>query len=105
MRARTMLTTCLLALSSFGTFCPAPAFNVPTHRGWTDGAKCKPAARPAGARRRWVCLNNDARRPQEDERFCLPHSRFEGRFVPVNEQMTFQAEMQALDGRRAVANC
>ena len=52
-----------------------------------------------------MCLNNDARRPQEDERFCLPHSRFEGRFVPVNEQMTFQAEMQALDGRRAVANC
>ena len=44
-----------------------------------------------------MCLNNDARRPQEDERFCLPHSRFEGRFVPVNEQMTFQAEMEALD--------
>ena len=44
-----------------------------------------------------MCLNNDSRRPQEDERFCLPHSRFEGRFVPVNEQMTFQAEMEALD--------
>jgi hypothetical protein len=30
-------------------------------------------------------------------RFGLPHSRFEGRFVPINEQMTFQAEMEALD--------
>ena len=44
-----------------------------------------------------VCLNNASRRPKPDVRFGLPHSRFEGRFVPINEQMTFQAEMEALD--------
>jgi len=40
------------------------------------------------------CLNNESRRPKKDERFCLPHSPFEGRFLPINEQMTFQAEME-----------
>jgi hypothetical protein len=44
-----------------------------------------------------VCLNNESRRPKGDERFCLPHSRFEGKFVPIQEQMTFRAEMEALD--------
>ena len=47
---------------------------------------------------RLVCLNNESRRPKGDERFCLPHSRFEGKFVPIQEQMTFRAEMEALDG-------
>mmetsp|Transcript_44366 Transcript_44366/g.69375 ORF Transcript_44366/g.69375 Transcript_44366/m.69375 type:complete len:424 (+) Transcript_44366:92-1363(+) len=40
------------------------------------------------------------KRPERDERFCLPHSRFEGKFVPSNEfgvGVTFQAEMEALD--------
>lgn len=53
------------------------------------------AARSA---QRLVCLNNESRRPKGDERFCLPHSRFEGKFVPIHQQMTFRAEMEALDG-------
>ena len=45
----------------------------------------------------WVCLNNASKRPKKDVGFILQHSPFEGRFVPINEQMTFQAEMEALD--------
>lgn len=92
----------LVTISVLSTCCCTPAFIHPVRR--VGGARpcwnvvlhsrAHALATPA---RRWVCLNNDSRRPPEDERFCLPHSRFEGRFVPVNEQMTFQAEMEALD--------
>ncbi len=44
----------------------------------------------------FVCLRRQ-REPEKDDRFMLPHSRFEGRFLPVNEQGTFEAEMEALD--------
>ncbi len=43
-----------------------------------------------------VCLRRQ-REPEKDDRFMLPHSRFEGCFLPVNEHGTFEAEMEALD--------
>lgn len=60
-----------------------------------QGGRLPPQAR-TGARRA-VCLNNERNRPKESDRFCLPRSPLEGKFVPVNERMTFQAEMKALD--------
>ena len=61
-----------------------------------SGGRPRSACAARGALR-LVCLNNESRRPKGDERFCLPHSRFEGKFVPIQEQMTFRAEMEALD--------
>jgi hypothetical protein len=100
----------LVAMLLLSTCCCTPAFIHTVHRAggrpcWhvaprtrADAvATCRAARIAPGAAQRWVCLHNDSRRPPEEERFCLPHSRFEGRFVPVNEQMTFQAEMEALD--------
>ena len=66
-----------------------------------QGGRLPPQAR-TGARRA-VCLNNERNRPKESDRFCLPRSPLEGKFVPVNERMTFLAEMKALDALEAKA--
>jgi hypothetical protein len=75
-------------------FAASPA-GPPAAGGWAGRPR---SACAAGGALRLVCLNNESRRPKRDDRFVLPHSRFEGRFVPIQEQMTFQAEMEALDG-------
>ena len=72
------------------------AFGFALIRNGMRGAGARSAVPPCGTRS-LVCLNNERNRPPPDTRFMLRHSPYEGKFVPINEQMTFTAEMEALD--------
>ena len=72
------------------------AFGFALIRNGMRGAGARSAV-PLCGTRSLVCLNNERNRPPPDTRFMLRHSPYEGKFVPINEQMTFTAEMEALD--------